>query len=84
MFRPKKRLALSLLAVMAAGFALPEDAEARRYRRAVVRGPVVYRAPVYRAYRAPVRVRAPYVGVTAGRWGGVSVAAPGVRVGVGW
>lgn len=80
MLRVRKRTAAALLAILAAGFAAPDSAEARRYYRPVVRrAPLVY-APVVR--RRPVVVNAPYVGVGVG-YGRVRVAAPGVGVFVG-
>lgn len=81
MHRIKKRFAIAMIAILAAGFALPNQAEARRYR-VVRRAPVVYAAPVV-VRRAPVVVRAPYVGVGVG-YGAVRVRTPGVGVVVGW
>jgi hypothetical protein len=43
----KKRTAVALLAMVAVGFAVPEQAEARRYRPVVRRAGVVY-MPVVR------------------------------------
>lgn len=94
MFRKnKKTFAMGLLGLLAVAFAMPTEAEARRfYRRGfvvaprvVVARPVVRRPVVVaprRAYYGPTYVRAPYVGV--GGYGGVNVVAPGVGVHVGW
>lgn len=76
----KRLLAATLVVVFATAFGFESSAEARRYR---ARG--VYRAPVYPVYVGRgVAVRAPFVGVRVNRFGGVRVAAPGVRVGVGF
>jgi hypothetical protein len=66
------------VAVLTISFAIPEQAEARRYRPVVRRAPVVY-VPVAR--RAPVIVGRPVVGVGSGR---VRVATPRGGVFVGW
>lgn len=73
----RKSLAVALLALAAIGLALPNSAEAGRYRRVVRRAytPVVV-APA-------VRVRAPYTRVGVG-YRGVVVRAPFVGVSVGW
>ena len=76
----KKRTAAALLAILAAGFAVPDQAEARRYRPVVRRAPVVF-VPVAR--RAPVIVNRPFVGVGVG-YGRVRVVTPGAGVFVGW
>ena len=76
----KKRTAAAFLAILAAGFAVPEQAEARRYRPVIRRAPVVY-VPVAR--RAPVIVGRPVVGVGVG-YGRVRVATPGAGVFIGW
>jgi hypothetical protein len=76
----KKRTAIALLAILAAGFAVPEQAEARRYRPVVRRAGVVY-VPVVR--RAPVIVGRPVVGVGVG-YGSVRVVTPRTGVFVGW
>lgn len=78
--RRHKRTAVFLLALFGAVFALETQAEARRYYR---RG--LYRRPAPAVYVGRgVAVRAPFVGVRVGPLGGVRVAAPGVRVGVGF
>lgn len=94
MFRTKKHLTIAVLGLLAAAFALPSTAEARRYRRAVrvVTPRVVVAAPVRRApvvYAAPVRRS--YVGYGYGYggrygvgYGGVRVAAPGVGISIGF
>lgn len=102
MFRTnKKALSIGVLGLLAVAFAMPTEAEARRfYRRGirvaaprvVVARPVVRRAVVAPAvvyprrsyYRPYVGASAPYVGVGVGGFGGVSVAAPGVGVSVGF
>ena len=74
----KKRTAAALLAIVAASFAAPEQAEARRYRPVVRRAGVVY-VPVAR--RAPVFVGRPVVSVG---YGSVRVVTPRTGVFVGW
>ncbi len=76
MISTNKRPGAALLALLAIGFALPESAEARRYRPVIRRAPAVYG-------RRPVVINAPFVGVRVGA-GRVRVAAPGVGVFVGW
>ena len=76
----KKRTAAALLAILAVGFAIPEQAEAHRYRHVIRRAPVVY-VPVAR--RAPVIVGRPVVVVGVG-YGRVRVATPRGGVFVGW
>lgn len=92
MTRSKTLAVVSAVAMLVATFAVPTDAEARRYRRGVVRGPVIYSPPVvvrrapavYRSgYRAPYASYGRY-GYGYGGFGGVRVGAPGVGVYVGW